>query len=218
MRAYFLLVNSKKRSNLQQSWNPTRCETTDAIGSFVFEVSYFLLCLNYTTKKTSMIFLPPANEVWGKVIFSEACVKNSVHRGGVPGQVPPPTRYIPLPGPVTSLGTRYTPQNQVHPLGPGTPPDHLHPEGVHAGRYGQQAGSTHPTGMHSCVMIFLTLFWQRLSFKENYRLFYITEGEKTFYSRLKIQIHFLHTLRNNIYLTDSCILSNEIPDINTLSL
>ena len=27
--------------------------------------------------------LPPANEVWGKVIFSEACVKNSV-RGGFP--------------------------------------------------------------------------------------------------------------------------------------
>ena len=27
-------------------------------------------------------FLPPANEVWGKVIFSVACVKNSVHRGG----------------------------------------------------------------------------------------------------------------------------------------
>ena len=27
--------------------------------------------------------LPPANEVWGKVIFSEECVKNSVHKGGV---------------------------------------------------------------------------------------------------------------------------------------
>ena len=26
-------------------------------------------------------FLPPANEVWGKVIFSQVCVKNSVHRG-----------------------------------------------------------------------------------------------------------------------------------------
>ena len=26
--------------------------------------------------------LPPANEVWGKVIFSQACVKNFVHRGG----------------------------------------------------------------------------------------------------------------------------------------
>ena len=29
----------------------------------------------------SRILLPPANEVWGKLIFSEACVKNSVHRG-----------------------------------------------------------------------------------------------------------------------------------------
>ena len=28
------------------------------------------------------MFLPTANEVWGKVIFSEACVKNSVHGGG----------------------------------------------------------------------------------------------------------------------------------------
>ena len=32
-------------------------------------------------------FLPPANEVWGMVIFSEAFVKNSVHRGGVSGLV-----------------------------------------------------------------------------------------------------------------------------------
>ena len=31
------------------------------------------------------MLLPPANEVWGKVIFSQACVKNSVHRGGLPG-------------------------------------------------------------------------------------------------------------------------------------
>ena len=29
----------------------------------------------------SNLSLPPANEVWGNVIFSEACVKNSVHRG-----------------------------------------------------------------------------------------------------------------------------------------
>ena len=28
------------------------------------------------------LYLPPANEVWGKLIFSEACVKNSVHKGG----------------------------------------------------------------------------------------------------------------------------------------
>ena len=27
-----------------------------------------------------IIYLPPANEVWGKVIFSEACVSHSVHK------------------------------------------------------------------------------------------------------------------------------------------
>ena len=56
--------------------------------------------------------------------------------------VHPQTRYPPGPGtpqgPGTSPGTRYTP-------GPGAPPG-----AVHAGRYGQQASGTHPTGMHSC--------------------------------------------------------------------
>ena len=38
-------------------------------------------------------FLPPANEVWGKVIFSHECVSHSVHRGirpggAIPGGVP----------------------------------------------------------------------------------------------------------------------------------
>ena len=60
--------------------------------------------------------LPPANEVWGKVIFSEACVKNSVHGGGVPDQVPPPGpgRYPPGTRQVPSPRTR-----QVTPPGPG---------------------------------------------------------------------------------------------------
>ena len=79
--------------------------------------------------------LPPANEVWGKVIFSVACVKNSVHRGGLPQcmlgypleQTPPP-------------GTRH------------------HPCTVHAGRYGQQAGGMHPTGMQSCFHMILVIW------------------------------------------------------------
>ena len=33
------------------------------------------------TSYWNTFLLPPANEVWGKVIFSVACVKNSVHRG-----------------------------------------------------------------------------------------------------------------------------------------
>ena len=70
------------------------------------------------------LYLPPANEVWGQVIFSEPCVKNSV-QWGVPGQ--------------------------VHPPGPGTPPRPGTPPGaVHAGRYGQKVGGAHPTGMQSC--------------------------------------------------------------------
>ena len=37
-------------------------------------------------------------------------------------------------------------------IGHMTPPGWYIPQGaVHAGRYGQQAGGTHPTGMHSCL-------------------------------------------------------------------
>ena len=61
-------------------------------------------------------------------IFAPVC--HSVHRGSTWVGTPP---------------DRYTPQGQVHPLA-GT-----HPGAVHAGRYGQQAGGTHPTGMHSCL-------------------------------------------------------------------
>ena len=37
-------------------------------------------------KPLLQLFLPPANEVWDKVLFSEACVKNSVQRGVVVSQ------------------------------------------------------------------------------------------------------------------------------------
>ena len=38
-------------------------------------------------RRGANLLLPPANEVWGKVIFSIACVKVSVHMGAVPGPV-----------------------------------------------------------------------------------------------------------------------------------
>ena len=47
-----------------------------------------------------MVLLPPVDEVWGKVIFSVACVKNSVHRGRVPGLgVPSPGGVCVEPSP-----------------------------------------------------------------------------------------------------------------------
>ena len=71
----------------------------------------------------------------------------------IPGTPPPPgTRYLPRPGtPQTSYPPWDHPPDQVvHPPGPGNPPRGA----VHAGRYGQQAGGTHPTGMHSCYLLF----------------------------------------------------------------
>ena len=158
-----------------------------------------LAFLNSSERKTQL--LPLGNEVWGKVIFSVACVKNPVHRGstwaGTPRQVhpragtppwagTPPSRQVHPPSPqagtppgrYTTLqadtppspqaGTppplgRYTPPwvgtppwastppGQVNPPWAGKSPQAGTPPGVvHAGRYGQQAGGTHPTGMHSC--------------------------------------------------------------------
>ena len=119
-------------------------------------------------------FLPPANEVWGKVISLQACV---CPQGGVPDQVhlppgtppSPGTRYTPQdqvhpPGPGTPPRSRYTPQVQVHPPGPGTPHRaQVHPPATeHAGRSGQRAGGTHPTGMQSCLWHFVTLAFVRI--------------------------------------------------------
>ena len=76
--------------------------------------------------------LPPANEVWGKVIFLHLFV--IVFMGGL------------------CLSARWdttaTPQNHA-------PPGTMHPSPAaeHAGRYGQRAGSTHSTGMQSCSFI-----------------------------------------------------------------
>ena len=54
---------------------------------------------------------------WAKVIFSQACVKNSVHRGGVClsacWDTPPPEQTPPGPG---------RPPEQTPPPGPGRPP------------------------------------------------------------------------------------------------
>ena len=97
-------------------------------------------------------YLPPANEVWGKVIFLHLFVilltggeylgrypPDQVHPQQVhpPDQVPPRARYTPL--------GRYTPWA-------GTPPDQVHPPPQTA----TVADGTHPTRVHFCFdQIFL---------------------------------------------------------------
>ena len=62
------------------------------------------------------------------------------------GGVCPIACWTTLPGPEAG-----TPTRADTPPGPGTLPT----SAVHAGRYGQQAGGTHPTGMQSCGFFYI---------------------------------------------------------------
>ena len=107
----------------------------------------FLLpvCVLFKAKVIRQAYYRPQRS-WGKVIFSEACVKNSVHRGGGISRPTPRGRLGGLAG---GAGL------QAHTWGVSRPR-----LGVcvfqHALRQTPQqqmataAGSTHPTGMHSC--------------------------------------------------------------------
>ena len=98
-----------------QQWNPDRKLHSGYVKNY--QLSIIMITLFYRMKRS-----------WGKVIFSEECVKNSVHRGDrshgtPPRQAHPPGRYTPA--------GRYTPQagtppRQVHPQA-GTPPRQVHP-------------------------------------------------------------------------------------------
>ena len=91
-------------------------------------LSPWLLMTSLAVTTTSKRLLPPATKLWQGNVFTPVC--HSVH-GGIchtpsPGQTPP--RQTPSPG--------QTPPLAQCMLG-----------------YGQQAGGTHPTGMHSCIHI-----------------------------------------------------------------
>ena len=115
-------------------------------------------------------FLPRANEVWGKVIFSQASVilsRGSLH----------PWRgvYIQWGG-------------CLHPGGWADPP----PPSTTG--YGQQAGGTRPTGMHTCQLYFL---WR----------IYIAGNGLGFGLGFGFQSQWLHCTMHYITLTQ-----NQIPN------
>ena len=86
---------------------------------------------------TSFTFLPPANEVWGKVMISHLSVSHSVHGGMYPSMQcvcpadTPPGRHPP----------RQTP----------APP-----------KMATEASGMHPTGMHSRVSLMFGFLWKTL--------------------------------------------------------
>ena len=98
----------------------------------------------FTARKRSLgqgnIFAPVCHSVHQGVCLPQ-CMLGYIPRDQTPSNQTPP-------GPDTALGTG-------HPPGPDTPgsrhpPWEQTPPAEHAGRYGQCAGCTHPTGMQSC--------------------------------------------------------------------
>ena len=98
------------------SWNVCSSRYAISIYHSVAKLNFCLSCTmmfkvfvdNFRTRLFTV-----RNEV-AKVMFLHLSV--ILFTGGVPGQVPPQTRY--------------TPQDQVHPLGPGTPPRTMYTPGT----------------------------------------------------------------------------------------
>ena len=72
-----VLFTARKQLNFKYETQINTDVWTSPSRYIHFTLRNMKVCLVY--------LLPPAIEVWGKVIFSVACVKNSVHgRGGLP--------------------------------------------------------------------------------------------------------------------------------------
>ena len=109
---------------------------------------------------------------WGKVMFSQACV--ILFTGGgvclsacwdtTPQGADTPPGADP-PEPTTPPQSRHPPEQTPPRSRPPTrgvdPPRSRHPLAEHAGRYGQRAGGTHPTGMQSCYYVRISVRWCR---------------------------------------------------------
>ena len=94
------------------------------------------------------MLLQPSTKLGQGYIFTGVC--DSVKRGGVClsacWDTTPQSRHsLPRADP-----PEQTPKSR-HPRGTGIPPGADPPSIEHAGRYGQRAGGTHPTGMQSCL-------------------------------------------------------------------
>ena len=106
----------------------------------------------HNVQNTTVRYLPPANEVSEGYVFTPVC--HSVHRGvcapvhaGIHPQEadnPSPRKWYP-PSQEADTPRKQTPSQEAD-----TPRKQTPPNAVNAGIYGQQAGGTHPTGMHTC--------------------------------------------------------------------
>ena len=109
-------------------------------------------------------FLPPANEVCEGFVFTGVCPRGVCLPEYIlgytipPGGDPPGRHLEDNPQEDTRNTPRHTPQEDTRKNSSPFPQGrHPTPRAEHAGRYGQQAGGTHPTGMHTCFKLIIVV-------------------------------------------------------------
>ena len=176
------------------SWMMRHTYTTRVVA-FLLRVWFcVLLCITYLrhSKKCLLHCYHPQTK-FAKAMFSQvsvcpkggdvhpiACLDTSPGPDTPCGRRPPGSRHLP--------GADIFPSSR-HPLA-DTPPEQTPPRAVHARRYGQQAGGTHPTGMHTCCLWELTA-----NYSEKYLLgsFYFDGTEKDFSCQSIVFCSFFRT-------------------------
>ena len=144
-------------------------------GTLCCLILWFATSALFTLTAKATFYRPQRS--WGKVMFSQA-VCDSVNRGVVYlnacWDTTPPGADTPSP---EETDTHTPPPRSRHPPGADTPHSRHPPLGADTPRgadtpptgsmtpaYGQRAGGTHPTGMHSCLILWFgisALFTQR---------------------------------------------------------
>ena len=109
------------------------------MGGHSGKISLPITYTTFTSSPRIINIITACNGSWGKVMFLHVSVIQ-VHGGSAPG-----------PG-TSNPQTRHPPGDQAPPWDQTAPWTRHPPNAVHAERYWQQAGGTHPTGMQSCVI------------------------------------------------------------------
>ena len=120
-------------------WTHVQCGTPPGLQKRALWHQFVLPLKLHAISLIQLKSLLPGNEVCEGYVFTRVCLYTGGSTwAGTPEQVHPLGRYP---------SGRYTPS----------------PRAVQAGRYGQQAGGTHSTGMHSCLSIeFQMIFFIQL--------------------------------------------------------
>ena len=118
------LASTKLTSSLPTSWEPSSVKRK-SLGKKPEDFAPYNCRPQTKFAKVMFVHLSISHSVGGEG-------SASVHDGIHPQQQTPPGKQTPPEADIPSPGSR-------------------HPCAVHAGRYGQQAGGTHPTG---CILVF----------------------------------------------------------------